>query len=311
MAGRPKRLVLLDTDVSLGTPGAEIDDGAALIALIAVDALEIAGITTVHGNVDSGSAMHNLQRLLAYMSRTDIALGMGAARPLLADNTWFDAWKDGYGPTPPWPELETARPAADLIVDTIRRHPKQITVLAVGPLTNLAHALRMAPEIVSLVDTLVVMGGSFSSSDPEFNIRCDPEAAQIVLTAGWPVRMLGLDVTRQIVFSRQDFDALPQSNRALDLLRRQAPGWIDRVEGQGWEQGGCALHDAVALAALLDGDLFEWREAVVRVELSDLEQRGSIAVVAAEDTRAPVRVAAGCNAAACFELIWSLLSGVT
>ena len=189
LAGSQKRLVLLDTDMSLGTPRAEIDDGAALIALSSVESIEIAAITTVHGNVDAELAMHNLQRLLYYLDRTDIPLGMGAVGPLVGDKAWFEEWQAGYGRTPFWPAIDVCPPAAGLIVETIRSNPNAISILAIGPLTNLAVALQVAPDIIPLVQSLIVMGGSFGSSEPEFNSRCDPEAAQLVLNAGWPVGM--------------------------------------------------------------------------------------------------------------------------
>ena len=334
MAGGHQRRVLLDTDISLGTPGAEIDDGAALIALLAaVEAVivpdparepplhknalrnskpeppDLKAITTVHGNVGPELAMHNLRRLLSYLNRTDIPVGIGAARPLVGDKGWFDAWQTGYGRTPPWPGAEEIPPAASLIVQTIHENPG-LSILAIGPLTNLALALRMDPTIVSKVNGLFVMGGSFNNPAPEFNILCDPEAAQLVLNAGWPVRMLGLEMTRQIFFSRADFAALPQTNGALDLLRAQAPGWIDRVEGQGWEQGGCSLHDAVAVSAFLDESLFEWREVSVSVELMDPVARGRTSITAAEERRTAVRVAVSCDVERCFDGIWSLLNGL-
>lgn len=309
MPGRRKRQVLLDTDISLGTPGAEIDDGAALIALFAAGVLDVKAITAVHGNVDAHLAMHNLQRLLSYLDQTGIPLGLGASRPLLGDNDWFAEWKAGYGRTPPWPAAVETTPAPRLIVETIRQNPHQISILAVGPLTNLAIALRLDPDIVTLVDSLIVMGGSFGSSDPEFNTRCDPEAAQIVLNAGWPIHMLGLEITRQIKYSREDFAALPRTNQALDLLRRQAPGWIDRVESQGWEQGGCSLHDAVALMALLDSSLFAWREASVSVNLTNTNARGSTTITASSEAGSPVRVAAECRVQPCSDMLWALLNG--
>lgn len=310
MAESQKRRVLLDTDISLGTPGAEIDDGAALIALLSADSVEIEAITTVHGNVGAELAMHNLQRLLWYLDHSQIPLGLGAEEPLVGDKAWFDEWQSGYDRTPFWPSVNITPVAAGQIVETIRCNPQDITILALGPLTNLALALRVAPDIVPLVDSLFVMGGSFGGSDPEFNIRCDPEAADLVLNAGWPLRMLGLEVTRQVYFSREDFAALPQLDQARQLLRQQAPGWIDRVESQGWEQGGCALHDAVALVALLDEDLFEWREATVTVELGDSAARGRTMITTSQQPSSNLRVAMSCDVQACYDRIWSLLNSV-
>ncbi len=111
------------------------------------------------------------------------------------------------------------------------------------------------------------MGGSFSgqSAAPEFNIHCDPAAAEIVLQAGWPVTLLGLEVTRQAIFSRAEFAAIKDAHPAAALLKNQAAGWIARVEAMGWEKDGCALHDAAAAAYILDKSLFKASKAEVSV----------------------------------------------
>lgn len=302
--------LLVDTDVGLGTPGAEIDDGAALIMLLRAPELRVRGLTTVHGNVPLEAATHNARRLLAYLGREEISVGRGAELPLVQDPAWFQPWQAGYGPTPPWPGEARPGTAADLIMNTVRTHPGRITLLALGPLTNLALALRQAPDIAGQVREVVAMGGSFDSATPaaEFNIRCDPEAAEIVFSAGWPLRLLGLNVTRQVRFSREAFARLPDASPAVSLLKRQAPGWIDRVEAQGWEQGGCALHDAVAVAALLDETLFDTVSAAVTVELADPARRGQTLFGPAAEGQPAAQIAVRGDAQRCHDLIWSYLS---
>jgi inosine-uridine nucleoside N-ribohydrolase len=239
--------------------------------------------------------------------------------PLLEDPSWFVSWHARYGPTPPWPDQPPLPVGANLLVDLIRAHPGQMTILALGPLTNLALALRLAPDIVGKVREVVAMGGSFDSNEPtaEFNVRCDPEAAHIVFTAAWPLRLLGLDVTRQVLFSREEFRRLPGANPALRLLKTQAPGWIDVVEEQGWESGGCALHDAVAVAALLDESLFGYIEATVEVELAAPSKRGLVTFrlqksqppgEASRSHGGTTRVATSLDSRRCHALIWSLLT---
>lgn len=310
-----ERLVLVDTDVSLGTPGAEIDDGAALIMLLRSAGLTVQGITTVHGNVSVEFATHNLRRLLSYLGREEIPVGIGAVLPLLEDPSWFAAWQKRYRPTPPWPDQPQLPDGATLIVEMIRANPGQFSILALGPLTNLALAVRLAPDIMPKVREVVTMGGSFDQAVPiaEFNVRCDPEAAQIVYNAGWPVRLLGLDLTRQVLFSREEFRRLPDADPPLRLLKSQAPGWIEVVEEQGWESGGCALHDAVAVAALLDESLFDYIEATVEVELAEPARRGLVTFRQREGgTFQPsvilARVATNLDVNRCHDLIWSLLA---
>jgi len=207
---------------------------------------------------------------------TDIPVGIGAARPLIENKKWFAQWQAGYGSTTLWQIDHNLPSAANLLIDLVRASARKISILAIGPLTNIALALRLAPDITQKIKCVIAMGGSFGARIPmaEFNIHCDPEAAQIVFTSGLPVRLLGLEITKQIIFSREDFASLPDSNPALRLLKQQAPVWIDRVEQAGWESGGCALHDAVAATALLNEDMFQFREMGVSVELSKGKQRG-------------------------------------
>lgn len=305
--------VFVDTDISLGTPGAEIDDGAALIMLMHAPSLDVRGVGTVHGNVPVEQATHNARRLLSRLGHEETPVGRGVGLPLIEDPSWFAEWQSRYGPTPPWPGGDTLPTAVELLIETVRAAPGEVSVLALGPLTNLAIAARLAPDIVHSVREVVAMGGSFGHAAPtaEFNVRCDPEAAHIVFSAGWPLRLLGLEVTRQVLFSRHDFARLPDDDRALRLLKSQAPGWIDVVEAEGWEEGGCALHDAVAVAALLDETLITYVNASVNVELADPARRGITALKPLEEGQGngTARVAVAIEADRCHDLILSCLEG--
>lgn len=294
--------------MGLGTPYAELDDGAAIIFLLRALGEKVGAVTAVHGNASLESAMNNSRRLLSWLDRTDIPLGRGAASGLIEQKEWFAEWEAGYGDTPPWPPVGGEPLAANLIIDTVRANPGEVVILAVGPLTNLALAIRLAPDIVGKVRQIVCMGGSFGQEEPtpEFNARCDPEAAQAVLNAGWPIQLIGLNITTQLMFSYDDFASLPDSNPALTLLKAQAPGWIDRVTAQGWEEGGCALHDALAVAAVMDPSLFTWQQTAVTVELCNPQLRGATYLREASDGK--VSVATAVDAVRCRELIWRYLA---
>lgn len=304
-----EKLVYVDTDVSLGTPGAEIDDAAALIFLLRQKDVQVVGAGSVFGNAPIRDTSLNLDRMLTWLDGAHIPLGLGAERPLIADTHWFDRWISGYGETLAWEQRPAATLAANLMIDAIRTHPGQVVILSLGPMTNLALAVRLAPDIVPLAKQVIVMGGSFNlqNPSPEFNTRCDPEAAQIVLNAGWNVHVLGLDVTRCVHFSRADFASLPDGNSAVELLRAQAPGWIDRVEAMGWEKNGCALHDAVAAAYLVDETLFEVRESGIEVELTDPTLRGLTRFVPITKGQPAVQVVTGVDVEKSRDLIWSKL----
>lgn len=305
-----KKLVYVDTDVSLGTPGAEIDDGAALIFLLRNQAIEVVGAGSVFGNVALQDAALNLDRLLTWLDGEHVPVGRGAAKPLFTDMAWFESWQSCYEKTLPWDARPRTILAANLIIDTICAHPGQVSILALGPMTNLALAVRLEPAIIALAREVIVMGGSFHPQNPtpEFNARCDPEAAQIVFSAGWNVHVLGLNVTRRVYFSRRDFASLPGGNPAVELLRAQARAWIDRVEEMGWEQDGCALHDAVATAYLADGTFFKTEQASVEVELADPELRGLTRFSAGTKDKPTVTVITDLDTVTCRDLIWSALA---
>jgi len=305
-----KKLVYVDTDVGLGTPGAEIDDGAALIFLLRNQSIDIVGGGSVFGNVPLRDAALNLDRLLTWMGGKDIPLGLGAERPLIADTTWFESWQSKYGKTLPWNIRPANYLAANLIIHIIRSNPRQVSILSLGPMTNLALAIRLDPAIIHFTREVIVMGGSFTvqNPEPEFNVRCDPEAAQIVFSAGWNVHILGLDITRRVHFSRRDFASLPKHNPAVELLRAQAPGWIDRMEEMGWEQDGCALHDAVAATYLVDQAIFQLQESSVEVELANPNSRGITRFSSMIENRSIVKVITDINTVKCRDLIWSHLT---
>jgi inosine-uridine nucleoside N-ribohydrolase len=304
-----RNLVYVDTDISLGTPGAEIDDGAAIIFLLRQKSLEVAASGSVFGNVCLQDATMNLSRLLTWLDYDRIPLGIGAEKPLVADMNWFEDWRSEYGTTLPWHIPSSTLLAANAIIQTIHTNPGKVSILSLGPMTNLALAVRLDPSIVLLTREVVVMGGSFNIQDPapEFNVRCDPEAAQIIISAGWNVHILGLDITRRVHFSRQDFSSLPDSNPAVELLRSQAPSWIDRMEAMGWEQNGCALHDAVAAAYLVDDSMFRTEDMNIQVELLDPHHRGLTRFEPKTTGESAVRVVTALKPKKCRELILSHL----
>lgn len=304
-----RKLVYVDTDVGLGTPGAEVDDGAALLFLLRNPSIDLVGAGSVFGNVSIQDADMNLDRLLTWLGKKDIPRGLGAAGPLLGDMAWFEPWQAGYGKTQSWDPRPASYLAANLIIHTVLTHPGQVSILSLGPVTNLALAIGLEPSIVPLTREVILMGGSFSVQNPapEFNIRCDPEAAQVVLSSDWPVHVLGLDVTRRVHFSRRDFASLRDGNPAVELLRAQAPGWIKRVEEMGWEQDGCALHDAVAAAYLVDEMLFQTQETCVEVELADPNLRGLTRFSPISEDHSFIKVVTGLDAVKCRDLIRSYL----
>ncbi len=302
--------IIFDTDMSLGTPNSEIDDGAALVMLLHYFSDDqIAAITTTHGNTTVRNASHNSWRILSDYNRTNIPFGEGAATALVEQKLWFKKWQEAYGQTKYVENLPDLPLAATLIIDKIRQYPDQLTIVAVGPLTNLALAVRLAPDIVGKVKQVVTMGGTFDddSQEPEFNVHCDPEAAHIVYEANWPIKLIGLNITNQLTFSRDEFNQLPNSTPTIERLKGQANGWISRVEGMGWSTGGCALHDALAVAAAMDASLFEWQKADIAVDLMSSERRGVTYLRPSDSKTQTTEVAVSVDHEKCRQLIMESL----
>lgn len=302
-----KSLVYVDTDIGLGTPGAEIDDAAALLMLMTNDQLELLGAGSVFGNVRNSDALVNLCRLQSFFNRQDIKIGRGTDLPLVDRMEWFSEWQSHYGSTRPFLVPAQIPPSARLIIELVKTYPHQVTILCIGPMTNLALAARLEPDFISMVKEVVAMGGSFGSDldFPEFNVRCDPEAAHIVLNAGWKLRLIGLNITSQVKYTRSEFTELKGTHPATLLLKEMAPAWIDRMEEMGWEKDGCALHDAVAVAYLLKESLFNFKEVGIGVELHDKSKRGAT-FFDVENHRLPkARVAINVDIKGCHDLVWS------
>jgi purine nucleosidase/pyrimidine-specific ribonucleoside hydrolase len=262
---------LIDTD-----PG--LDDALALLYAWGSPELTIAGITTVAGNVEVHDATRNLFRLLALrrpQPEPPVAQGAGAplARPLVTARGYHGA--DGLGDVTDWPPVTPALPnidAADFMLEAIRRATAPLTLIALGPLTNVAHALTRGHETLRRLQRIVVMGGAVDvpgnvTPTAEFNFHVDPDAAARVLDAGLSLDLVPLDATRQAVLPHADFIAA-LGRRAGPLATRigafAARGFaVDHARGT----AGMVLHDPLAVALALDPTLVQWRPA--RLTISD------------------------------------------
>lgn len=263
--------LLFDTD-----PG--VDDAMALLFLHRHPAARLLGVTTVFGNaaieLTTRNALHLCERFGIH-----VPVARGAALPLVrpprgaAPEVHGD---DGLGNLD-GPLHSTRAPdgraAHRFIVDTLRAHPGQVTLVAVGPLTNLALALAEDPAITTLVRRVVVMGGAFGiggqggnvSPVAEANILSDPHAADAVFTAPWPVTIVGLDVTHRVLMDGACFERLRDGGGAEGAFIWQASrhdlDFHARVAGL----PGCPVHDASAVACALAPELFVRRLGPVRV----------------------------------------------
>jgi len=257
--------LLLDCD-----PG--LDDALALALAHGDPELDLVAVTTVGGNVALENTTRNALELREYLGFTDVPVAAGAAEPLVreAKNAAEVHGVGGLGdvilPEATLP-LDGAH-AVDLIINTLQASPGEIHLVAVGPMTNIALALRQEPRIAEWAASFVIMGGSYTRGNTtpaaEFNIYADPEAAAEVFAADWNTVMVGLDLTLQAMVT----DTIKQRMLELGRLGRElvvplATFWND-PQDPNW--GGQAVHDVCAVAYISRPDLFRTVPARVEVE---------------------------------------------
>ena len=259
--------VIIDTD-----PG--VDDALALLLAMRSPELKIEGITAVAGNVPLELTLPNALRMVEISARTDIPVAAGAKSPLLrrlVTATYAHGENGLGGAVFPDPKLKpVAEPAAEFIRQTVRKYPGEVTLLTIGPLTNIAAALNSDAELAHLVKGLVMMGGSLSGGNitpaAEFNVYVDPEAARIVFQSGIPVTMVGLDVTRKTSLTDEHVRVLEAAQNSVS----QAAATIARnAINHNRERGflvGPNMHDSLAVAGFLDPSILEFHDYYVDVE---------------------------------------------
>jgi purine nucleosidase len=271
--------VLLDTDLAMGAPGSDIDDGFALALALAEPDLSLELVTTVNGNTDVVTATRLTGELLDRLGR-EVEVIRGSDMPLVP----AEAVRGTRAPSShDWNGGTTH--AAVRLVERVMGEPGELTVVAIGPLTNIALALALEPEVAGAVREIVVMGGVFLGGTGvgvmpgEFNFWVDPDAAAVVLDSGAPLRLVGLDVTRRVRLGRADAARLRASGKDFATFAADCTDeWIDHLErttpGDDWDRGSCALHDPLAVAVVTHPDLVTWRSARVRVERHGSLTRG-------------------------------------
>lgn len=285
MAGpaQPTR-VIIDTDPSAGIPGADIDDVLAIAFALGSPELLVEGLTVVAGNVELQDAVASALAALEALGRPDIPVYPGAARALVRERAEITAFLRARRDDPLAHELWAGVPrptpglrpqsirAAEFIVETVLGAPGAITLVPIGPLTNVALALLLDPAVASAVREIVFMGGNLHGNHPgiapvEFNLANDPEAAHVVIRSGAPLTMVGLDVTTRTCLTLEDLEAVTAADTAAAaFLRRICTPWIHFVRARRGLDG-CWLHDPLAVAVTLDRDVVVTERREVGVEL--------------------------------------------
>ncbi len=262
------RKIIIDTD-----PG--VDDTMAIFFALSSPELDVVGLTTIFGNVHTELATKNVLRLLEIAGRDDIPVAHGADDPLTGDFEGpvpYVHGEDGQGdiflPDPAGAPIELS--AAEFIIEQLRAKPGEITLVPVGPLTNIALALRLEPRITEWVDEVVLMGGNAlvpgnASPAGEANIRNDPEAADLVFGADWAVTMVGLDVTLRVHMNPEHIaEYESHGNPMSDHITRILPHYRNYFEAN-YDAEGIFVHDSSAIAYMIKPELFTLRRWPIRV----------------------------------------------
>ena len=265
------QLVILDTDI-----GTDVDDVVALGLLLRAPQVDLRAVTTVY--VDAGLRARIADRVLAVAGRGAVPVGRGADATLLGRDLPYWEGHEGEGLVDGGTGAGGAprARAADLLIDTALAYPGEVAILAIGPLTNVALALLREPRLAAAVRRIVIMGGivqrradQLDAPYIEHNIRCDPEAAQVVLGSGAPITLVPLDVTTRVRIRRDDLARIARSDALGALVADQLDRYL-RHKGRDWTHP----HDALAAAYLLRPGLLRTIPMGVAVETHGELTRG-------------------------------------
>ena len=287
---KTKQKIFIDCD-----PGH--DDAIALLVALYSDNLEVVGVSTCSGNQTVEKTTINAFNLLNFFNRSDIPLAKGNPNPLVRESRICpeihgESGLDGFI----FPKYETAisnKIGADLIIEKVMEN-KNIIVVTTGPMTNLAIAIKKEPRILKNIKEIVLMGGSTGEGNitkaAEFNILVDPEAANICFTAGVPLRMLGLNVTRQILVNKEVMEeAKTIKTRGGDLFVKLMEVFNkNQREFFGLEAG--PLHDPATIVSLINDKTFKFEKMNVKIDTSNTDLAGKTECIPDENGNVSVAV---------------------
>ncbi|MFC6687623.1 nucleoside hydrolase [Jhaorihella thermophila] len=276
------RKIIIDTD-----PGQD-DAVAILLALASPEEIEVLGITAVAGNVPLPLTARNARIVCELARRRDVPVFAGCAAPLkrplvTAEHVHGKTGLDGPVLPEPAMPLQDAH-AVDFIVDTVRGLPEgEVTLCPLGPLTNVAMALRKAPDIAGRLREIVLMGGAYFevgniTPAAEFNIYVDPEAAEIVFRSGVPLTAMPLDVTHKALVTRPRNEAFRALGTPVGVAVAEMTDFFERFDREKYGSAGAPLHDPCVTAFLIRPELFSGRHINVEIETqSDLTRGMTVA----------------------------------
>jgi purine nucleosidase len=264
------RKIIIDTD-----PGQD-DAVAILLALASPDEIDLLGITAVAGNVPLPLTQKNARIVCELAGRPDVKVFAGCDAPLerklvTAEHVHGKTGLDGPVMDDPTMPLQEQH-AVDFIIETLRNEPAQtVTLVPIGPLTNIAKAFAQAPDIIDRVQEIVLMGGAYFevgniTPAAEFNIYVDPEAAKAVFGSGVQLTVMPLDVTHKALTTKERIDAFRAMGTRVGTMVAEWTDFFERFDVEKYGSQGAPLHDPCTVAYLINPDLFSGRHINVEIE---------------------------------------------
>lgn len=312
MINETKRKIIIDCDPAIGVPGYDADDPLALALAIASEEVELIGITTVFGNVSNEITTRGAIKLVQELGHTEIPVARGMELPLCGEHPGDvgrayreERGREGNIPLPPIEGNISPLHAVDFIISKVREFPGEVSILPIGPQTNVAMALIKDPSIRKDIREIIFMGGAMGFEPKygrgnvtpvaELNIWHDPEAAQIVFSSGIPITMVGLDVTnpvkKTVMYESVIRKMASYNTRAAKFLYAVCDCYIKApmFHGSGREPG-CIMYDPLVVASFIDRSLVTTEKMKVAVELVGSHTRGQTVALYAPDEEKTMNV---------------------
>lgn len=278
------RKIIIDTDPAIGIPGTDADDPIAIMLALQDPRLDLLAITTVFGNCPPALGARCATRILQVAGRSDIPVAIGQATPmsgalpeLLQKAYQGPRGQEGSIALPALEDSHCGQHASELIIDLVRQHPGEITLVCIGAQSNLALALIKAPDIAPLIKDVVMMAGALGidakwgrgniTPVAECNIWFDPQAADIVFRSGIPLSMVSLDVTNAdagLVLTREHLVGIGDDKPLNQLFKQVCACYFDAPMFD-WSEG-CVLYDPLAVSVAADAQVGEFTAMAIGIE---------------------------------------------
>ncbi len=273
-----KTPIIMDVDTG-------IDDAVAIMLALSSEKLDVKGITVVAGNQTLEKTLNNTLSVVDYLDKGEIPVAKGADRPLMksqiiAENTHGET---GLGTAKlPAPKIkENELDAVSFLRKTLEESDEKITLVPVGPLTNIALLFLAYPNVKEKIERIVMMGGGAfegnASATTEFNIIVDPEAASVVFNSGVEIVLCGLDVTMKAYATKEDIEKIKNTNTKAGIFCAEAFEHYYNMYIQNSYINGCAVHDAVAISYLINPSLIKTKPANIKLDINGKDTYGCTA----------------------------------